>query len=175
MTSDIAAIAQMVQRCCTIRDMCRYLASEHYPSTRPIELAGLLNRIAGHLETLLQDAMSPTNGTGSGLEFAVAINVNYALKRIAYDLQYVETATSKRVPWGIIESFESFCRESLGRRDFCILLCPRWDYNYGLANQDLHGYYSRLLENVGTSEAERGSAIGDFPRNFYVASFPQLE
>ena len=164
----------MVQRCCTIRDRCQYyLAVEHYPSPRPTELARLLDRIAELFEGLLQKTVSLPNGTGCGLEFAVAIND--ALKRIAYDLQYVETATSKRVPWGIIESFESFCRESLGRTDFCILLCPRWDYNYGLANHDLHDYYSDLLEATGIPQDKRMAAIGSFPRNFYVASFPQLE
>ena len=171
--SDRVAVMETIRRCGNIQRRCDFLAAEHFPSEHPKELAALINRMADLFRRKLK--IIAADYSAAAADYRTAMQINSALEGIGIDLSYAEAGTSRRVPWGIVESFEWFTQHALSVPQLSILLCPRWDYNYGVSHPDLAQDYKDLLETAVFSPDERQKVLAGFPSPFHVLSFPQIE
>jgi hypothetical protein len=147
---------------------------------------GLARNIAAHLNQL-QVAEFPTETPGalaqvligivSGLRKVVESSADQRLKQYAYEslrvlgtqLQYLENASSHRVPASLISPIESLIGSMVPNAR--ILLCVQWDYNYTV--RDIVPLY-RLQFGRILGKAELDTILTGI-EHFYVVAVPHVE
>src|SRR5271156_375698 len=134
------------------------LAAE-FPTDAPLFLGKILREIVSALEQLILNTT----------DVRIARYACESLRTLASDLQYLESATSARVPASLIAPVQTLIDSIVP--DARVLLCAQWIYNYTVF--DIAAFYREMLSRlIGPSQLN--NIMGDATK-FFVVAVPALE
>lgn len=169
--------SEIIYRIREIQTKCDYLDSLDFPSASPKRLLRLIKNTSA----ILEDAVCAVfidfsrNEEDGDEEFTTLILIDDFAEEIYSHLRYVDGAITTKLPWSIINSFETLIKQIMPNAE--VMLRPQWKYNFSIVISDFRAMYQRYLNKLSqyVPQEKINGVFDDFPDSFYVASFPALE